>query len=100
PVTEAAMPAPPFIRVTALIRQMLAQQQAVAGDGLAALEQAQASPQAHRVVGEYGLAEFALEPLAHAHGRPVAARHDDGLGIRSVGAAPKLVGRLRPGTAK
>src|SRR5258706_6267036 len=52
----------------ALLRQVVAQQHPIAGDAVAAFEQAQPRPQAHGVVGEHGLAEFALQPFDYAHG--------------------------------
>ena len=79
---------------------MLAQQHAVAGDAVAALEQAQARPQTHGIVGEHGLAEFALQLFHHAHRRPIAARHDNGVGIGAIGAAAERVGGLRAGAAE
>src|SRR5215472_11018468 len=83
-----------------LMRQMIAKQAAVAGNAVAGLEQAQTSPQAHRVVREHRLAELALQPFDHAHGRPIAARHDDGVGVRPVGAAPEVIGFFRTDAAE
>src|SRR5258707_12762406 len=62
----------------ALLRQVVAQQSAIPGDAVAAFEQAQPRPQAYGVVGEHGLAEFALQPFDDAHGGPSAAPPDEG----------------------
>src|SRR5262249_31057542 len=80
--------------------KMIAQQRAVALDAVACLEQAPARPKAHGVVREHGLAELALEPFDDAHRGPIAARHDDGVGIRPVDPAAEVVSRLRAGAAE
>src|SRR5262249_39900096 len=82
---------------SARLPQMIAQQRPVARDAVAPIEQAEARPQAHGIVGKYRLAELAFEPLDHAHAAPVATRHDDGIGVRPVGAQAELVGLLRTG---
>src|SRR5262245_9344410 len=74
---------------------MVAKQQAVARDAAASSEQPQTRPEAHGIVGKDGLAELALETLDDTHRRPIAARHDDGLRLRSVGPKAELVGFLR-----
>src|SRR5215467_5208690 len=84
----------------AALRQVLPQQHAVARNAVVATEHAQAGPQADRVVAQHRLADLLLEPLDDAHAAPVAARHDDRVGLRPVGAQAELVGVLRPDAAE
>src|SRR5262245_59822219 len=85
---------------TRSVDQMVAQQPAVAGNTVVALEHAQARPQAHGIVGQNRLAKIVLESLGDAHREPVAARHDDGLRVRPVGAPAELIGPFRIGPAE
>src|SRR5215831_20337265 len=83
-----------------LMRQMIAKQAAVAGNAVTGLDEAQTRPQADGVVREHRLAELALQAFDHAHGRPIAARHDDGVGVRPVCAAAEFIGFFRADPAE
>src|ERR1700704_6553564 len=80
--------------------EMIAEQPAVAGDAVAAFEQAQTRPEADGIVREHRLAKFALQPLDDAHRRPVAAGHDNGVRVRPVRPAAKLIGLFRTDPAE
>src|SRR6266436_4110286 len=82
------------------MREVIAKEPAVAGNAAAGLDEAQTRPQADGIVRKHRLAEFTLQPVDHAHGRPISARHDDGVRVRPVDPAGELVGRLRPGPAE
>src|SRR5262249_45875400 len=82
------------------MRQMIAKELAVAGDAAAGRDEAQARPQADGIVRQHRLAEFALQPLDHAHGWPISARHDDGVRVRPVRTAPEFVRFFRTDPAE
>src|SRR5262249_7276878 len=79
---------------------MLPQQRSVTGNAVRAFEQAQSGPKAHRIVGKHRLAELALEPLDNPHRGPVAAGHENSLGLRPVSAAAELISFFRAHAAK
>src|SRR5579883_75494 len=81
-------------------RKVIAQQRAVARNAIVAVEQPQAGPYAHGIVAEHRFADLLLQPLDDAHAAPVAARHDDRVGLAAVGAQAEVISLLGIGAAE
>src|SRR2546430_16037882 len=82
------------------MREVIAKAPAVAGNAAAGLDDAQPRPQADGIVRKHRLAQFTLQSLDHTHGRPISARHDDGVRVRPVCAAREFIRSFRPGPAE